>query len=394
MTSKRVSPLAVSADIHKRRKQTNDVAMSDIQTKLCFSPTCAETAGLFSDLADLEIEPASPASSQPPSPESDELSDPLASPVGYSPTPPLPDFECSSPSSPSSPLVCCPSTPSDRYERVRTLMPKTHFGKVELRLDTTQQSHVVCKLSNKAKAQAALLKDYQEDVHEEARLLAELNHPNIIKLLSFEEDDTNLWTILEYADGGDIFEAIKTTGPLALPQARHHFRQMLQAVNFVHDRRLAHLDLSLENFFVRTEHGALVVKLGDFGMAKEFTTNAGGQQTVLFENVSPGKPGYQAPEIFSPAKFAGRDVDMFAMGVCLFIMLTGTPPFSRAKRRDPCWRQIIRGKFATTVQKWGLTPLLPPPAFSLISQLLSPCPADRPSAQAALQHSFFQGDFV
>jgi serine/threonine protein kinase len=140
--------------------------------------------------------------------------------------------------------------------------------------------------------------------------------------------------------------------------ARRFFSQIALAVEFLHVcKRIAHLDLSLENIFIFDDDvedkkdlsDGCVAKLGDFGQAQDL--NALG--LCVLRSARPGKPPYLSPELVALGPvtsktiglpFDGRALDVWALGVCLFTMLTGHPPFATAAPTDARFRMMVMGE--------------------------------------------------
>jgi len=211
-----------------------------------------------------------------------------------------------------------------------------------------------------------------EDPREEARIMSRLSlgqgHPNVIKLLYQHEDaeaDVR-YSVLEYASGGELFDVISSYGKLTNDQALEVFTQVLDGVYYLHQNRIVHLDLSLENLLLDSTSR---IKICDFGMARELklidgkgkvqkqqgADAADDEEEQKFELMHgrPGKVGYMAPEIIAGQGFDGRAADVFSLGVTLFILLTGIPPFSSASPQDERYHMIVSGEMKNLLVAWG-----------------------------------------
>lgn len=122
---------------------------------------------------------------------------------------------------------------------------------------------------------------------------------------------------MEHAKNGELFDLINTKGPCSEPIARHFFKPLLEAVKYCHEQGLAHRDIKLENVLLDENY---VVKLSDFCFA-------GPVDEIMPKQF--GTEGYVAPEIYE-GRGRGDKADMFALGVCLFILVTKVPPFAIA----------------------------------------------------------------
>lgn len=124
---------------------------------------------------------------------------------------------------------------------------------------------------------------------------------------------------MEFCRNGDLFDLVKKTGKLSEGLAKNLFHQLLDGIEFLHNNvGVAHLDLKLENILVSD---AFELKLCDFGFYEEL-------KSKVCKNR--GTHGYRAPETYFQNNdgFDGAKADMFSLGVILFIMIFGVPPFN------------------------------------------------------------------
>ncbi|KAG5652618.1 hypothetical protein H0H81_004347 [Sphagnurus paluster] len=145
-----------------------------------------------------------------------------------------------------------------------------------------------------------------------------LDHPNLMRLYDVWETSSDLYLILEYVQGGELFEHIINKGPLPVPEALNYFQQIVTAVDCCHRFNIAHRDLKPENILL--DH-ALNIKIADFGYAAWQAYD----DTLL--QTSCGSPHYAAPEIFLGQSYNGSVSDIWSCGVILFALLAGRCPF-------------------------------------------------------------------
>jgi len=163
-------------------------------------------------------------------------------------------------------------------------------------------------------------------------------HPNVIRLVDWIQKPNAVWAVMEYAAGGDLFDLIAEHGPLFEDEGRDILRQCGNAVAFMHDKGVAHLDLSLENILIHHNYNeGMVVKIIDFGMAQEINKVS----NLNFSVQRPGKPSYMAPEVHNGRKFDPERADAFSLGVVYFTMLTGVPPFRLASSHDKRFKFVV-----------------------------------------------------
>eukprot|EP00811_Abedinium_folium_P031131 NODE_503_length_2982_cov_63.584588.p1 GENE.NODE_503_length_2982_cov_63.584588~~NODE_503_length_2982_cov_63.584588.p1 ORF type:complete len:827 (-),score=234.66 NODE_503_length_2982_cov_63.584588:275-2755(-) len=202
-------------------------------------------------------------------------------------------------------------------------------------LDTEDNAYAVKALSlGKLKLHA----DYQsisEKLHREMQILFSLRHQNIVSLYDVEEQPETLFLVMELVEGGELFDYIVRTGCLREPQARYVFLQLTEALIYIHSKGIVHRDLKPENILVSTKESRgelLSVKISDFGHSKLIDDG----YSVSLTRV--GTPQYWAPEV-SEAGCSGscrgydERVDLWSLGVVLYVMLEGTYPFSGINSR-------------------------------------------------------------
>lgn len=172
----------------------------------------------------------------------------------------------------------------------------------------------------------------QKQVAQEIQFLQQYRHPNIIRLLDLERTPSHIYLVLEYAES-DLFTYLSRTGPLGEEQARFIFRQIVDAVAYLHSNRLAHRDAKLENFVI-TAAGS--VKMIDFGLSARVVPH-----TKLGDMC--GSMAYSPPEIVMQVPYDGTPADMWSLGIVLYALLLGGFPFYS---NDPSAMkdQITRGK--------------------------------------------------
>uniref|UniRef100_A0AAQ5XK46 Protein kinase domain-containing protein n=1 Tax=Amphiprion ocellaris TaxID=80972 RepID=A0AAQ5XK46_AMPOC len=153
----------------------------------------------------------------------------------------------------------------------------------------------------------------------ELSLLGSLCHPRVVRLFAHHHTHTHSYLVMELVSGGDLFEAISDRGKFSEAEAGLMVSDVSEALNYIHCKSIVHRDLKPENLLV----GICRLKLGDFGLAMVVTEPV---FTVC------GTPTYVAPEILCETGY-GVAVDIWALGVILYILLCGFPPF-RSQDRD------------------------------------------------------------
>nr|CAB3266649.1 serine/threonine-protein kinase 17A-like [Phallusia mammillata] len=159
----------------------------------------------------------------------------------------------------------------------------------------------------------------QDILHEIAVLELSSSHPHLIDLYQIYESSTEFVLILEYAAGGEIFDyCVGLKDAFSETKVRQLFRQILEAVDFLHDRNIVHLDLKPQNILLTDEKDG-DIKLVDFGLSKHLSENLEIREIL-------GTPDYVAPEVlnFEPIS---TSTDIWSLGVVCYVMLTGVSPF-------------------------------------------------------------------
>jgi serine/threonine-protein kinase len=189
------------------------------------------------------------------------------------------------------------------------------FGTVYLAEDTWIDKRVAIKVPHRQ----AL--DFGELLRE-PRLLASLNHPNIVTVITAEKQDNVFFIVMEYVPGETLETIIVNRGALELAQTLDYTCQIANAVEHAHKQGVIHRDLRPANVFV-TDRGLL--KVGDFGTSRFLEIAAHGTTVI-------GSPPYMAPE-----QFEGRAVfasDLYSLGITMYQMLTGGLPYDMPSPSD------------------------------------------------------------
>jgi MAP/microtubule affinity-regulating kinase len=168
----------------------------------------------------------------------------------------------------------------------------------------------------------------------EVRIMRLLNHKNIVKLYEVIDTPDELFLVMEYVSGGEIFDYLVAHGRMKEKDARKQFRQIAGAVAYCHSLHIIHRDLKAENLLLDEN---MNVKIADFGFSNQFSP---GQKL----NTWCGSPPYAAPELFQGKEYSGPEVDVWSLGVVLYVFVCGSLPFdgsNLAKLRA----RVIAGKY-------------------------------------------------
>ncbi|MBX9685629.1 MAG: serine/threonine-protein kinase [Candidatus Obscuribacterales bacterium] len=215
----------------------------------------------------------------------------------------------------------------ERYE-IRKLLGEGGFATVYFAYDRELRRDVALKIPKDFGADS---QKNLEDMKREARVLAQLLHPNIMRVYSVEIfDQQRLLIVMEYLEGRSLKELLSETGKgleseILLPV----FKRICSALAFAHAGGFVHRDLSPANVFLLGAAPDFEVKLIDFGLAKVFEPrieNAGQSSTMTATGVLVGNPAYMSPEACRGER-VDRLGDIYALGCVLYEMLAGVPPF-------------------------------------------------------------------
>ncbi|PCC67688.1 serine/threonine-protein kinase [Nannocystis exedens] len=173
----------------------------------------------------------------------------------------------------------------------------------------------------------ALKPELKERFLREARAAAAIDHDGVIEIHDFGETaDGAAFFVMEYLEGEDLAAVIQREAPLPWPRARGIAVQICRALQAAHDRGIVHRDMKPGNCFRLDRDGRDVVKVLDFGIAKLQNPDEGVGQALTRTGMIFGTPEYMSPEQAQGLHHDHR-VDIYAVGVILFELLTGKPPF-------------------------------------------------------------------
>lgn len=203
----------------------------------------------------------------------------------------------------------------------------------------------------------------------EARAAARLDHPNIVRIYDVGEDEGHHpYIVMEIVEGEDLKTAIRRDGPLSVSQALDLTRQICAGVGLAHRAGIVHCDLKPQNILVTYEGQA---KVADFGIARAFQSEKRVPQEEP-EDVVWGSPHYIAPEQ-AMGKQPTPATDVYSIGVMLYEMLTGVPPF-----HDPDPTALaLKHVREEPVSLRSLNPRVPPGLEQLVRRALSKDPSAR-----------------
>ena len=261
------------------------------------------------------------------------------------------------------------------FTLLRTLGTGT-FGRVRLAKYTTGtavEKYFAMKIMKKS--EVVRLKQ-ERHVLAERWLLARLNFPFIVRMYGAYQDERNLYLLLEYIIGGELYSYLRRAGRFSISTARFYAAEILMAIEYLHSFDIAYRDLKPENLLLDARGH---IKLSDFGFAKVVPERT---WTLC------GTPEYLAPEIIAN-KGHGKSVDWWALGILIYEMIAGHPPFYD-KTPFGTYEKILAGRLEFDASKFDAI------SIDIIRRLLVADPAMRlgnlrGGAQDIRMHPWFAG---
>lgn len=268
---------------------------------------------------------------------------------------------------------------ADRFEIGRTL-GRGHFAEVFEVMEKSTKQRFAAKMIKKLKVKDDKL------FLQEIGLLMSCTHPLITCIRDVFDVGSEIYLILEFAAGGELFDRIIQKGHFSEDETRTLFRQLFAALKYLHEHSIVHRDIKPENILLSSTD-SLEIRLADFGLAK-IIGNSSSTTTLA------GTPSYIPPEMLAAPQSGAsvpysKKVDSWSAGVVLYICLCGFPPFSPELAPPPLKTQIKEGKFHFQSPYWDD---ISDEAIDLVRRLLTVDPQRRYSISQALEHPFMTGE--
>jgi len=263
---------------------------------------------------------------------------------------------------------------------LKEVLGKGRYGIVKVCIDNETGIHYACKLiDGKAMKSASIIDD------EVAKLQEVREHPNVIQFYDFFKDNHGMfYIVMELCKGGDLFSRIVEDGSYNETSAAELLKQLASALKYIHSLGITHRDLKPENILLSDKGKNAQVKIVDFGLSKMV------QDSTLMMTTVIGTWAYCAPEVFSNQPY-DNTVDNWALGILMFIMLSGYHPF------DP-YGELADGELISRISnddfdfdepEWeGISD----DAKFIIRRLLQKNPKKRMTLEAFLNTSWVLGD--
>lgn len=251
------------------------------------------------------------------------------------------------------------------------------FGVTHLCTSKQTGEQFACKTIAKRKL---VNKEDIEDVRREVQIMHHLTgQPNIVELKGAYEDKHSVHLVMELCAGGELFDRIIAKGHYTERAAASLLRTIVQIVHTCHSMGVIHRDLKPENFLLLNKEEHAPLKATDFGLSVFY------KQGDTFKDIV-GSAYYIAPEVLK--RRYGPEVDIWSVGVMLYILLCGVPPFW-AESENGIFNAILRGHIDFASDPW---PSISPGAKDLVRKMLNSEPKQRLSAIQVLNHPWIKED--
>ncbi|KAJ8370488.1 hypothetical protein SKAU_G00105160 [Synaphobranchus kaupii] len=259
----------------------------------------------------------------------------------------------------------------ESYTFVR-VVGKGSYGEVNLvKHKTEAKQYVVKKLNLRASS-----KRERRAAEQEAQLLSQLRHPNIVTYReSWEGEDCQLYIVMGFCEGGDLYHRLRQQKGELLHERQvvEWFVQIAMALQYLHEKRILHRDLKTQNIFLTKTN---IIKVGDLGIARVLENQNDMASTLI------GTPYYMSPELFSNKPYNYKS-DVWALGCCVYEMATLKHAFN-AKDMNSLVYRIVGGKLPEMPSKYN------PHLGEIIKSMLSKKPEERPDVKHILRQPYIK----
>ena len=253
---------------------------------------------------------------------------------------------------------------------IKKTLGKGSFGKVKLGIYLPNKEKVAIKIVDKRKIKE---KDDLIRIKREFEMLSKFDHPNIILIVEIFETQNRYYSVMEYCEGGELFNYIVKKRYLSEEEASFFFYQLISGLEYLHSLGIVHRDLKPENLLLTQNN---LLKIIDFGLSNYHDTNLD-----LLLGTPCGSPCYASPEMVSGERYDGYKIDIWSCGIILFAMLCGYLPFE-GKENEILFHKILECKL-------NLPDYLSEEAKDMILKILVKDPDKRYSIEQIKNHPFY-----
>ncbi|CCM05981.1 uncharacterized protein FIBRA_08222 [Fibroporia radiculosa] len=290
------------------------------------------------------------------------------------PSPPLPRQNAKV-TPPSPPKIITDKNRTLEYIRVG-LLGEGGFARV-YEVQDPRGSRAACKVVTKSSLKT---KKAKTKLYAEIKIHRSLEHPNIVRFQDCFEDDDNVYMTLELCHNGSLMDMLRRRRRFTEPEARFFMIQLIGACEYMHTHQVIHRDLKLGNIFLDKN---MNVKVGDFGLAALIESPGERKKTIC------GTPNYIAPEVlFDTANGHSFEVDTWSIGVILYTLVVGRPPF-QTKDVKAIYKRIRDNEYEFPADR-----VVSQQVQELVQQTLTPDPQQRPTLHEIVDHRWFTTGIV
>ena len=265
----------------------------------------------------------------------------------------------------------------ENYYIKEKLLGEGSFGQVWLVRHKTLGTHFALKIIEKSPISNS------KQIENEIAILKKMDHPCILKITEFQSTPDKYYLVTDYCSDEELFDIIKERDTFTEREASFILYQVLLAIRYCHKMKIVHRDIKPENILItgKEASGLFYVKLIDFGTAKIFNETKKNKALV-------GSSYYVAPEVIRGNY--DEACDLWSIGVIMYIMLVGVPPFN-GEDDDDILKAVTIGHYDTTLPEYQK---LTENAKDLMSKLLKYNAKDRITAEEALKHPWFNTEDI
>jgi len=264
-----------------------------------------------------------------------------------------------------------------KYYDIKEKLGTGSFATVKRAVHKSDGKQYAIKIIKKSKLNAEEL----AVVHDEVEIMHKLNHANCVQLFEMFETPKKIYMVMELLTGGELFDRIVAKGSYSEKEAAELIRDITSAIEYLHSIGIVHRDLKPENLIYLNQRPDSPIKITDFGLAKYRSGKPEAMTTAC------GTPGYVAPEVLKNEPY-DKAVDMWSLGVILYILLCGFPPFYH-ESTAALYKQIKKGEYDFPAPYWTD---ISEAAKDLVRKLLTVDPKKRFTAKDVLAHAWISGN--
>lgn len=256
--------------------------------------------------------------------------------------------------------------------RLGQIIGEGTYSKVRTAERSSNGEFLAVKIIDKRSAR----KDYvMKFLPRELEIAVLVKHPNVIYTHDVLYEGESVFILMDYAERGDLLQMIQACGEISEEKAKQMFKEMSEAIKYLHDLGITHRDLKCENILIMRDKRIVV---SDFGFSRLFPDL---QRSDVMSNTYCGSRAYASPEVLSGSPYDPRKNDVWSLGVILFTMICGKMPFDDRNLKSMLKKQLSEG--VSMPEK--LRGRVSSNCVALIRKILDPNAKSRPGVIEILQ---------